>query len=609
MNPERWQQISRIFKSAISLDPEARNAYVAGQCGSDESLRAEVDKLIASHQQASEQNFIGGMAAEAAAPLLVVENDVGPTQRTLSNGQQFGAYVILNALGAGGMGEVYLARDTRLDRTVALKILPPDISTDNRRMQRFRQEAKVASSLNQPNILTVYEFGEVNELTFLATEFVDGETLRNHLRLKKKLKFGEVLDIITQVLAALDAAHEANIVHRDIKPANVMIGRRDHVVKVLDFGLAKLTEKKISKEEESEAATAFKTAPGIIMGTINYMSPEQAQARAIDQRTDIWSTGVMLYEMVAGRMPFGGVTTSHTIVQILEKDPLPLSGDVPSELERIVLKAIAKDPDERYQTAKDMLIDVRSLKRQLELKAEIERTSSPNTKRIEQVESPPGKKRVLLIALGAMVLVTAAIFGVNIWRSSRQRAVTPTPAATEERTLTYWITVQKFRNNKPYQDPFTLAGEINFEANYQIRVSVRSPQAGYLYVLNEGPGSAQPEFVVLFPSPTANHGSPLLHAEQLVQIPEQTWFRFDTQQGVEKLWLIFSADAVPELEAVKQFANPQAKGLITDVAQNRAVQSFLSGSTSKPTADKSETLTTLKSAGKQLIYPIKLEHH
>ena len=608
MNPERWQQISRIFKSAVSLDPEARNAYVAGQCGGDESLRAEVEKLIASHQEASKENFIGGMAAEAAAPLLIDENEPGGTHRTLSNGQQFGAYVILNALGAGGMGEVYLARDTRLDRTVALKILSPDISTDNRRMQRFRQEAKVASSLNQPNILTVYEFGEVNELTFLATEFVDGETLRNYLRGKKKLKLGEILDIIVQVLAALDAAHEANIVHRDIKPENVMIRRRDHVVKVLDFGLAKVTEKKISNEEESEAATAFKTAPGIIMGTINYMSPEQAQARAIDQRTDIWSTGVMLYEMVAGRMPFSGVTTSHTIVQILEKDPSPLSGDVPAELERIVLKAMAKDPDERYQTAKDMLIDVRSLKRQLELKAEIERTSSPGTQRIEQVE-PSGKKRVLLIALAAMVLVTTAIFGVNIWRSARQKAVTPVPAATEERTLTYWITVQKFRDNKPYQDPFTLAGEINFEANYQIRVSVRSPQSGYFYVLNEGPGSAQPEFVVLFPSPTANHGSPLLHAEQLVQIPEQSWFRFDTQQGVEKLWLIFSADAVPELEAVKQFANPQTKGLITDVALNRAVQNFLSASGVKPSADRSETLTTLKTAGKVLIYPIRLEHH
>ena len=612
MNPERWQQISRIFKSAISLDPEARDAYVAGQCGSDESLRVEVEQLIASHRQASERDFIGGVAAEAAAPLLIDEHEVGPQHRTLSNGQQFGSYVILDALGAGGMGEVYLARDTRLDRTVALKILPPDISTDQRRMQRFRQEAKVASSLNQPNILTVFEFGEVDSLTFLATEFVDGATLRDYLRGKQKLKLIDIIDINIQVLAALDAAHEASIVHRDIKPENVMIRRRDRVVKVLDFGLAKVTEKKISKDDESEAATAFKTAPGIIMGTINYMSPEQAQAGSIDQRTDIWSTGVMLYEMVAGKMPFSGVTSSHTIVQILEKVPSPLTKDVPAELERIVLKAMAKDPDERYQTAKDMLIDLRSLKRQLELKAEIERTSSPTTERVAVVAEGRGKNRVLLIVLGVMVLVTVAIFAVNIWRSARQRpaVVTPVPATTEERALTYWIKVQKFRDNKPYQNPFTPAGEINFEANYRIRVNVCSPQAGYLYVLNEGPGVGQPEFVVLFPSSTANQGSPQLAAEQLVQIPEESWLKFDTQQGVEKVWLIFSADAVPELEAVKQFANPKTKGLVTDAAKNRAVRNFLdTASVSKTTAAKGDTLTTLKAAGKLLIYPIRLEHH
>ena len=615
MNPERWQQISRIFKSAISLDPEARNAYVVGQCGSDESLRVEVEKLIASHEQASDEHFIGGIAAEAAAPLLVDEKDVEAPHRTLSNDQQFGSYVILKPLGAGGMGEVYLARDTRLDRTVALKILSPDISTDKRRMQRFRQEAKVASSLNQPNILTVYEFGEVGGLTFLATEFVDGETLRDHLRANKKLKLAEILDINIQVLAALDAAHEANIIHRDIKPENVMIRRRDHVVKVLDFGLAKVTEKKISKGgDESEAATEFKTAPGIIMGTINYMSPEQAQAAATDVRTDIWSTGVMIYEMVSGVLPFKGATDSHTIVQILEKDPVPLTNftqrNVPAELQRIVAKALSKSPDERYQTAKDMLIDLRALKRQLD----IERTSSPTTAiTAVGVKSESRKLRVLLIALLAMGVFTAAIFGINAWRASQAKqtssAVTP-PVAVAQRTLTYWITVQKYKDGKPYQEPFTLAGEINFEQSYQIRVNVQSAQQGYLYVFNEGPESGQPEFVLLLPTVTANNNSPFLPAGQVVQIPEKTWLQFDREQGVEKLWLVFSEDKVPELETARQYASVKTKNLITDAAQNEIIKNFLTtNSATKPEAEKGETLTTLKAAGKLLVYAIRLEHH
>ena len=620
MNPERWQQISRIFNSALSLDGEARDAYVAGQCGSDESLRVEVEKLIASHQQASKENFIGGHAAEHAAELLLSDDE--PETTGLTNGQQLGSYVILKKLGAGGMGEVYLAKDSRLDRTVALKVLSPDVSSDKRRMQRFRQEAKVASSLNQPNILTIYEFGEVNALTFLATEFIDGQTLRDYLR-EKQLKLPEILDIVIQVLAALDAAHEANIAHRDIKPDNVMIRRRDHVVKVLDFGLAKVTEKRpsvlVEQDSDLEAATAFKTAPGIIMGTINYMSPEQAQAHVVDWRTDIWSTGVMIYEIVTGSMPFGGATTSHTIVQILEKDPVPLTQatrePVPAELERIVSKAMAKNPEERYQTAKDMLIDLRGLKKQLDRQAEIDRTSSPDVQPIATVAPVvPGNKRALLIALGAMGLALAAIVAVSVWRSRQERIVIPpsTPVATVERTLTYWITVQKFRSGRAFEDPFPLAGEINFEADYRIRVNVRSPESGYLYIFNEGPTNtaAVPEFVVVFPSPTANQSSSFLNAGQVVQIPEKTWLQFDKQQGVEKLWLVFSEDAVPELEAVKQFANPQTKMLITDVAQNKNVQNFLTNpSHSRPGAEKGETLTTVKADGKLLVYAVKLEHH
>lgn len=613
MTPERWQQISRIFQSAILLDDEARVAYVSEKCGRDESLRSEVEKLIESHGKANADNFMDGHAAEAAAPLLTgVEG--GPTQEALNKGQQFGSYVILDSLGVGGMGEVYLARDTRLDRTVALKVLSTDISQDKRRMQRFRQEAKVASSLNQPNILTVFEFGEVDGLTFLATEFVDGETLRALIR-GKQLKLPQILDISVQVLSALDAAHEARIVHRDIKPENVMLRRRDSVVKVLDFGLAKVTETRVSSgghETDTEAITEFRTAPGVIMGTINYMSPEQAKAGDVDERTDIWSTGVMIYEMVTGVLPFNGATTSHTIVQILEKDPKPLTklARVPPELERIVAKAMAKKPDGRYQTAHEMLIELRSLQKRLEMDAEFERTLIPVS--ADDVSLPQKKKRMLVVAVIGMLLATAAIFAVNIWRSSRKTispsATTP-PVATAERTLSYWITLQPFKDGKPTRSSYDLPNEFKFEADDRIRVNVSSLQPGYLYILNEGPEVGVPEYNVVFPTPTANNGVSLLPAGQVVEIPKDSWLRFDTQKGVERLWLIFSEDSLPELESTKQFAGTKTGGLITDAALNKSIKSFLDAHSGSDPVTERRGHTTLKVTGKILVYPIKLEHY
>jgi serine/threonine protein kinase len=627
LKPERWQQISRIFKSAISLDGEARAAYVKDECGDDNSLRAEVEKLIESHQHANSEEFIEGVAAEAGAALLVEGDEHDEQHGTLTKGQQLGSYVILDALGAGGMGEVYLARDSRLDRTVALKVLSPDVSSDKRRMQRFRQEAKVASSLNQPNILTIYESGEVDGLTFLATEFIDGETLRSYLR-GKHPKLGEILDITIQIVAALDAAHEANIVHRDMKPENVMIRRRDHVVKVLDFGLAKLTEKKSgtvdSQESDLEAATELRTAPGSLMGTINYMSPEQAQMHEVDQRTDIWSTGVMMYEMVAGELPFNGATSSHTIVQIMEREPAPLAYQgqpAPPELRRIVSKAIAKDPEERYQTSKDLLIDLRQFKKQWELDSAGEHFSADKQEMLSaSTPAASGRsafgKRKSLIAITAIVAVLAAIVGVTAWRASRQENPgNANPAAdesaVERRRLTYWITVQKFRDKKPYKQPFTRPGEIIFEEDDEIRVNVRSPQGGYLYVLNEGPRepSAPPDFVLVFPSPTANNGSSLVAAEQVVQIPEKTWLRFDQQHGTELLWLIFSENAIPELEGVKEFAGKESKGLITDAAQRQVVENwFNTQRAGKPSFQRDDKLTTVMAFGKLLVFKIPLDH-
>ena len=609
MTPERWQQISQIFHAAILLDNDVRRNYVAERCGADESLRSEVEKLISSHEQASAENFIGGHAAEQNAALLSGVEEHAPA---LNKGQQFGAYFILDPLGAGGMGEVYLARDSRLDRTVALKVLSADVSSDKRRMQRFRQEARVASSLNQPNILTIFEFGEANGLTYLATEFIDGETLRDYLR-GKRLKLPEILDITIQILAALDAAHEARIVHRDIKPENVMIRRRDRVVKVLDFGLAKVTEKQptlaTDHNSDSEAATEMKTAPGVLMGTINYMSPEQAQSRAIDERTDIWSTGVMLYEMVTGAMPFSGPTVSHTLVQIIENDPPPLAkaaAQTPPELQRIVKKAMAKDAEDRYQTAKDMLIDLRNLRKQLE--------GGPVA--LDHRDRGTDNKRALTVALFVLAFFIAVTFGVNIWRRTRAPSAAPIATTTTsvvplaEQALTYWITVHQTREGK--QKIYTLAGEINFELKDEIRLNVRSPQAGHLYVFNEGPRStsAPAEFVVLFPSPTANKGSSLLIANRELQIPEASWFTFDKEQGIERVWLVFSKDAIPEFEALKQFASPEYRGRITDPAQNKLVQDFfLTQSTNKPEVERGDTLTTIKTTDRVLVYPVKLEHH
>src|SRR5437868_11649710 len=356
MQSERWQHISGIFKSALALEPEERAAYVANECGADESLRREVERLIESHHRADNENFIPSRAVAEVAFLGSDDSEAEVTRDRLEKEQQLGHYRIIQKLGAGGMGEVYLAEDTRLDRTVALKILPANVASDKRRMQRFKQEAKLASSLNQPNILTIFEFGDTESLHFIASEYVDGATLREHLR-GSQLKLPEIIDIGAQVVAALDAAHEAKIVHRDIKPENIMVRRRDGVVKVLDFGLAKLTEKTLRQSvgrSDSEVNTELlvRTMPGSVMGTINYMSPEQAKGLHLDERTDLWSTGVVIYEMVAGYLPFAGVTSSHTVVEILEKEPAPLTSSgtrkVPPELQRIVSKALAKNTGEGY---------------------------------------------------------------------------------------------------------------------------------------------------------------------------------------------------------------------------------------------------------------------
>lgn len=298
----------------------------------------------------------------------------------LEKGQQIGRYKILSAIGAGGMGEVFLATDSELGRSVGLKVLPSQFCSDAERVNRFKQEAKAASSLNHPNIITIHEIGEVDGRLFLATEFIEGETLRDKIK-KNDLSVYESVRIAEQIAAGLSAAHQAHIIHRDIKPENIMI-RSDGYVKVLDFGLAKLVEKKNSAEVDAEAETRaqVKTKAGMIMGTARYMSPEQARGKETDERTDVWSLGVCLYEMLSGRQPFEGETTSDTIASILTKEFALLDENLPPELHRIVRKTLQKDADKRYQTAKDLLIDLEEVKEELKFQNKLERSAAPHRK-------------------------------------------------------------------------------------------------------------------------------------------------------------------------------------------------------------------------------------
>lgn len=366
MDPRRWHLIDDIFGSALERPHAEREAFLDEACRGDQSLRREVESLL-EHDQTG--GFIDRPCFGAAARLLC-----GGRGESFA-GQTLGPYEILEELGAGGMGVVYRAQDTKLGRAVALKLFLPEYTWDADRLRRFEREARHASSLNHPNILTVYEIGSEGGTYFIVTELVEGETLRQRLA-RGPLPSDEALGVAAQIADALDVAHEASIVHRDIKPENIMIRRRDAYVKVLDFGLAKLMEDYpagAAADGPEGASKQVQTEAGIIIGTPSYMSPEQARALPVDARTDIWSLGVTLYEMVAGRRPFLGETASDVLASILQKDPPPLShysGQVPEALERIVSKALAKDRGERYSTTKELLADLNRLKRRLEFEAE-----------------------------------------------------------------------------------------------------------------------------------------------------------------------------------------------------------------------------------------------
>lgn len=360
MTSVEQQKIQDIFDVALQLKSEQRETYIDAVCGEDLVLRIEVEKLLDSYRSDSiEKPAIGKDATT-----------IQHFEKSFLNTKQISHYKIIKQIGKGGMGEIYLAEDINLNRQVALKLLSATLDLDKQHFRRFVREARTASSLNHPNICTIYEINDDENTPFIAMEYIEGETLEKIIR-KKGLNFQQILDIVTQVVAALKEAHAAKVVHRDIKPENIMI-RPDGLVKVLDFGLAKLTKNiSVSDALNSKASTITYniTNPGLVIGTVNYMSPEQAQGKDVDTRTDIFSFGVVLYEMLTGKLPFEGENGVDVLGSILHKEPVPPSQFIPGiplELENLISKALQKDREERYQTIEEILGQLKDFDKKLD---------------------------------------------------------------------------------------------------------------------------------------------------------------------------------------------------------------------------------------------------
>jgi len=514
MTPERWQTVKKLFNEAIAIDPKNRADFLSKVCGDDPDLRKEVETLLSSHEDNG--SFLETPAFEVEAASI-------SDQSTMAAGHKLADYRILSILGRGGMGEVYLAEDGRLGRKVALKFLPTAFTANQDRLARFEREARAASALNHPNILTIYEIGQADGRRFIATEYIEGQTLRQRLA-NSPLNVSETLNIATQVASALAAAHRAGIVHRDIKPENIMI-RHDGYAKVVDFGLVKLTE---TPQSESQADTepptlALKqTDTGTIMGTTAYMSPEQARGQAVDARTDIWSLGAVIYEMLTARQPFEGATASDLIVSILERQPPSLSEvspEIPERVEWLVNKALSKDRDGRYHSAMEMLTDLLRTRQRLEAvaptpaeiqamreKAQVQAEIEPTEERVEEtakeVETAPlfstsvAPRRSWLIPAFIVLLLAGGLVGGYLYFGTKpaenQIKSQPTHTSPVVRTtqFTTWAGLDFHPSFSP--DGGSIAYTSDRTGTFEIYVKQLTPGSSEIQLTSGGEQNFEP---------------------------------------------------------------------------------------------------------------------
>lgn len=607
MKPEQWQRVKVLFEDALQYEQDRRLQFLEQICEDDLEVRAEVGSLLDAHEQAG--GFMDAPAFEDIAHLLL-ENAVGPDGE-----RRIGPYRLLSLLGVGGMGEVYLAVDARLGREVALKLLPAEFAEDGARVKRFEREARIASALNHPNILTIYETGRDGDALYIATEYVKGQTLRRRLA-AGAVDVMEAVNVAIQICAALEAAHGAGVLHRDIKPENIML-RSDGIVKALDFGLAKQIEGPIDLTGNAmpPMGASYESAPGLLIGTIRYMSPEQVRGQKLDARSDLWSLGAALYEMTAGVAPFDGETPSDVIAAILAYEPPEPAKPCPPELQRIIKRALAKDRLQRYASAGELALDLNNLERGLRRRSEAETQvstleSTPTTPvRTTGSERVSGNRRRRAISAAVAALLFLPVLSAFLIRSIRQSPFASPLPASPERRIDYSLIVQKTRSGEPIGETFEASGQESFESGWQFRLRLVSPQSGHLYLLNEGPASqGTVNYRALFPAPSLNQGSSVLIANESMLTG---WYVFDDRPGVEKLWIIWAATAVEVLEAARNNLNAINQGLIGDLAQRQAIREWLARRAADQTVIESDDITRrslIRGRSEPLVGLIELKH-
>jgi hypothetical protein len=472
MTPERWRQIEQLYHAALERAPGERASFLDQACGSDEGLRSEIVSLLDAHDQASA--FIEAPPGDFAAAMLSDAQNRSMTGRTL------GHYKLQLLIGAGGMGEVYRARDLRLDRDVAVKILPEQLASDGVALRRFEREAKAVAALSHPNILAIHDFGVEQGLSYAVMELLEGETLRERLD-RSAMDWREAVGIGIAIAEGLAATHARNVIHRDLKPENIFL-TSDGQVKILDFGVARMKRAVSPDAETLTSGLTQTTTPGLVMGTIGYMSPEQARGDSVEASSDIFSFGCVMYEALSGRRPFARNTAAEVIAAILKEEPAPLrsyANDLPANLDRVISKALRKDSSERYQTAGELLDDLKNLRLESELEAWLK---SPGGRAADSITIPAPRapaKRVVGMLVAILVLVSGGWGAYRIWFQNQPGDSAKASEAGIE-ALRYYLEVES------EQRPTTRATGLEPIGGRGFRVHLIPRNRGYLYIIAEG---------------------------------------------------------------------------------------------------------------------------